>query len=222
MSHRQRGRPPAAWENGLARLMVCLGNVVYDEAGGVQTSGTLRIIQIAEQLAMAGHQKRLLNAGGILQYEIARWSGPSLPLPNQPPVRAGEPVLILHLYNEGIPRLLDRLGHTRISTWQGLKLLADDLSELAALARSGVFPDNLRAVWTETLLYPVLARFGFLSRPTPRSLRAVFVRIYLLGLITIYGKGRRTGRHGDHQSRARLGQAWIAVSDLSSARRHSR
>ena len=219
---RQHGKSPAAWEDGLARLVLRLGNVAYDESGRVQTSGTLRIIQMAERLAMVGHKKRLLKAGSILQYEIARWSGPNLPLPNQLPVCAGEQVLILHLDNESIPRLLDSLGHTRIITWQGLKLLADDLSELAALARLGAFPDNIRAVWAETLLYPVLARFGFSSRPTPRSLRAVFVRIYLLGLVATYGRGRRTEPSRGHQSRARLGQAWIALSDLDSACQLSR
>ena len=216
MRYRRPETRPSAWENCLVQGMLALGNVSYDVDGRARTAGTLRIVQLAERLATFGHEKQLVNPHGILQYEIARWSGRPLPLVGQPPLRRGEPFLMLHFNNAELSQAFGGLSNERAVAWQGVRMLRAELRMLAGRSSSGHLPEGVRAIWAETLLYPALARFGFSTRPSPRSLRTALVRVYLLGLTMIYSEGKLTRSSTSQQYRMRLGEAWITLSQLKS------
>ncbi|HVC30084.1 MAG TPA: hypothetical protein VND24_02780 [Steroidobacteraceae bacterium] len=98
-------------------------------------------------------------------------------------------------------------------TFQGVRIIEDELRALASLAASGALASSIRVVWTETVLFSMLARLGFSTRPALRSFRTPFVRLYLLGLLKLYGRDRPS-HVGGHPQRLRLGEAWISLEEL--------
>jgi hypothetical protein len=212
-------RAPTAWDDQLSRLVLALGRVARGPGRSLQAQGTLRIIQMAERLAARGRVKRAIRPGGLLQYEISPWHGRPLPLPEQPPVRSGEPIVLLHIPNAELAALANSLGDNRRMTWRGMHIIGGDIKALAALSATGALPASVRAVYAETLLYPMLARFGFTIRPAPRSLRAVFVRLYLLGLLALYSRDGMARLDGRQQEHLKLGDGWLALAELGRRRR---
>jgi hypothetical protein len=202
-------------EEAFAQLVLRFAGPARSD-GGRAAHGVLRVFVFAERLASLGHHKQPLYGGGVLSYEIERFTGRPLPLADQADIRAGEPVVVLHWQNQrGLTQLTRRSESRRAAIFQANELMKADLLSLAELARSGAFRSDVRAVWAETILYPLLARYGFETRVEPPSLRTKLLRIYFLGLFASYGLDglvrARRGRTGHFH----LGEAWIAIEDLS-------
>ena len=193
--------------------MLAFGGSERDGAGRIRGTGVLRVFQFAEGLAQRGHDKRAIRPGSTLRYEIGPFPGRILPLAGQRPVRRGEPVVILHWDNENVAALAGSFGHRQTMTFQGVRIIEDELRALASLAASGALASSIRVVWTETVLFSMLARVGFRTRSAPRSFRTPFLRLYLLGLLKLYGR-ERPSHAREHSPRLRLGEAWIGLDEL--------
>jgi hypothetical protein len=209
----RRAAEPGVWEQRLDRLVLGLGGSRRGADGTVHATGILRVFQFAERLAQCGHVKYPIRPGSILLYEIGPFPGVVLPLAGQPPVLHGEPVVILHWDNVNVGSLAGTFDHCQTMTFQGSRVIKQELAALAGLAAAGAIPADVRAVWTETVLFAMLARFRFRTRPAPRSWRTPFVRLYLLGLLKLYGRDRPS-RAREHSPRLRLGEAWISMDEL--------
>ncbi len=203
------------WEAAFARLVLRSARPARPESGR-RARGVLRVFVIAERLASLGHHKRPLQGGGVLSYEIERYSGRPLPLAGQPDIRAGEPVVVLHWQNQrGLARLTRRSESRRAAIFQAIELAKADLCSLAELARGGAFPSEVRAVWAETILYSLLAHYGFEARAAPPGLRTGLLRIYFLGLFASYGLDGLSRARRDRTGHFHLGEAWLSLDDLN-------
>ena len=83
----------------------------------------------------------------------------------------------------------------------------------AASTRAGAFPEDVRAAWGETIMYRTMARFGFATRPAPYTWRSAFIRLFQLGLVSIYSRDGLAYRDETYQ-RLRLGEVWIGLDQL--------
>lgn len=212
----RRPEPAWPWEQALNRIILALGHSARGRDGQLHGRGILRVFEFAERLAQHGHRKQLLRPGGILHYEIGPFPGQTLPLPSGPPVHKGEPIVILHWANQNVAALRESFQDRRTMTFQGSRVVRDELRLLVDLADGGGLPAGLRVVWTKTVMYPMLRRFGFSTRAAPQSLSTPFVRLYLLGLLSLYGTGVPDRIRGRPQH-LKLGEAWISLDVL---RRH--
>jgi hypothetical protein len=173
----------------------------------------LHIFRLAEQLLESGHPPIPVREGGIVRYEILPLPARTIPLPGQPPIRRGEPVIGLHFDNRMLAELAATLPDTQQLTWRLIRSGSADLRRLADLARSGTFPDGVRVLWAETVIYRALRRYGFTTRAAPRTLRTPFARLFMLGMLATYG-------HPEHLPQGRtlqhlqLGEAWMTLDDL--------
>ena len=221
----RRGAPaggPRDWEQGLARLILRLGHGRRRKATRLDTSGLLRIFRFAEVLASLGHAKRPLGPEGVLCYELAPYRGDPLPLPGQAPLARGERVVVLHWNGGRFSELTADFSGSRALSLRAWRIVAAGLHALSRLAASGALPPDVRAVWAETVLYAVLQRFGFSIRPAAAGPRTTFVRLYLLGLMAIYGHEGVARATGSRQDRYRLGVAWAPIDGLSERLQHGR
>jgi hypothetical protein len=174
----------------------------------------LHVFRLAERILEHGHHIRPLRAGGIVRYEIAPLPRGCLPLPSQPAVRAGEPIIILHFDNQSTAALAVTTQSRQAMAWAVWREASADLAVLAKMARTGELPPGVRVVWGETLIYRAMERARFTTRPAPPSLRTPFARLYLLGLIAIYGHDGVTLLENGRSRHFRLGEAWMSLEEL--------
>lgn len=210
----RRSGPQNGWDDRLLRLVLGNRRVPQAADGGARLPAMLRVFLLAERLAQRGHDKRSLVRPGLLQYEITPLPGAELPLPGQEPVRRGERVIMLHWDNVNIGAFAATISEKQQMTFQVSQAVKQELRMLAALARSGSLPGDVRAVWAETILYPVFRRYGFCTRPAPRTLRKRLERIYFLGLLAAYGADGLARAGGGRQHHLRLGEGWISLDTL--------
>jgi hypothetical protein len=172
----------------------------------------LHVFRLAERILEHGHHIRPLRAGGIVRYEIGPLPRGCLTQPSRPAVCAGEPVVILHFDNQSTVALAATTQSRQAMAWAVWRVASADLAVLAEMTRTGAIPPGVRAVWAETLIHPALARAGFTTRPAPPSLRTPFARLFLFGLLAIYGHDGllENGR----SRRFRLGEAWMGLEEL--------
>jgi hypothetical protein len=197
--------PVLPWEEKFAGLVLRCARLARAGSGRRRAGGVLRVFVLAERLASLGHRKLPLRAGNVLSFEIQPFPGRPLPLDGDADLTPGEQVARLNRRAEGRwPAII-----------QVNELAKADLRALADLARRQAFPREVRAVWAETILYPLLAHYGFHTRAAPRTLRTRLLRIYFLGLFAAYGLDglvrARRGRAGHFQ----LGEAWLSLKELN-------
>jgi hypothetical protein len=211
----ERSRPPVGrWEERFDRAVFAFGHVAAGPAGGGRARGILHIFGLVERLMEIGHTIRPLRAGGILRYEIARLPARTLPLADGTRVKRGQRVIVIHFDNRSIAAIAREVRGMHALTWRLVHEADGDLRELAALARSGALPPDVRAAWAEGLFARALARYGFRTRPAARTPRTPFARLFLLALLAIYareGLGRLESTRLRH---LRLEEAWIGLDAL--------
>lgn len=222
---RVRGAFGAWCEQALVKAVLSLGRTPWGISGQGRARGVLRVFLLAERIEHRRHPLHAIQPGGYVRYEIGRLPRGSLPLPSQPPVRAGERVLMLHFDNPTIVDLTSRARGSRSSVGPGShargagpswRLLRDGRAELATLAemvRQGAFPPDVRAAWAETIFASGIARLGFTAREQPPGLRTTLARLYYLGLIAIHGDGP-VGLRERRLRHMRLGELWMGLDEL--------
>jgi hypothetical protein len=211
-------------EQWLAQFVFAVGRLTSGPSGRGRARGILRIFYLAERVAawrrglrparpagMLGlHPAR---PSGMLRYEIAPLPARAFPLPGQPAVRHGERVVILHFDSRTFLAQAMAVPSAQARTWQLNRIAIRDLRALAAMARDGAFPEDVRAAWGETIIYKDLARWGFATRPAPYTWRSAFIRLFQLGLVSIYSRDGLAYRDETYQ-RLRLGEVWIGLDQL--------
>jgi hypothetical protein len=203
------------WEEAFIRLVLRFARSARTEDGRARAGGVLLIFLFAERLATLGHHKRALSAGGVLSYEIEPFSGRPLPLGAGQQLRPGEPVAILHWQNRhGLARLAEPAAGRHANSFRLAALARADLRSLADMARCGALSPDVRAVWAETILYPLLALYGFHTRSAAPGVRTRLLRIYFLGLLASYGLAGLAHARGGRPGHYELGEAWLSVDDL--------
>lgn len=199
-------------ERTLTRAVLSLGRSPWGTSGRGRARGVLHVFLLGERIMQRRHPLRPIQPNGYVYYEIAPLPRGCLPLPAQPPVCAGERVIILHFDNPTAVDLASKSGAPSPS-WRLLRDARAELATLANLAREGAFPSDIRAVWGESIFTPGVVRLGFTTRQAPPGIRTTFVRLFMLGLIAIYGDSPR-----DLQERRlrhmRLGEAWMGLDEL--------
>ena len=200
-------------EQWLTRFVFAVGRLTSGPSGRGRARGILRLFSLAERVAAWRHGLRPVRLGGMLRYEIAPLPGCAFPLPGQPAVRHGERVLILHFDSRTFLAQARAVPGTQTRTWQLSRIAIADLRALAAMARDGAFPQDVRAAWGETILYKDMARWGFTTRPAPYTWRSAFIRLFQLGLVSIYSRDGSAHRDETYQ-RLRLGEVWIELDEL--------
>ena len=200
-------------EQWLTRLVFAVGRLAWGPSGGGRARGILRIFSLAERVAAWRRGLCPVRPGGMLRYEIAPLPGRAFPLPGRPAIRHGERVLILHFDSRTFLAQAKAVPGTQTRTWRLSRIAIEDLRALAAMARDGAFPQDMRAAWGETITYRTIARFGFVTRPAPYTWRSAFIRLFQLGLVSIYSRDGSAHRDETYQ-RLRLGEAWIGLDEL--------
>jgi hypothetical protein len=200
-------------EQWLARFVFAVGHLTSGPSGRGRARGILRIFYLAERVAAWRRELRPIRPGGMLRYQIAPLPGRALPLPGQRAVRHGERVVILHFDSRTFLTQAVAVPGAQARTWRLSRIAITDLRALAAMARDGAFPKDVRAAWGETIMYRTMARFGFATRPAPYTWRSAFIRLFQLGLVSIYSRDELAHRDETYQ-RLHLGEVWIGLDEL--------
>jgi hypothetical protein len=200
-------------EQWLAQFVFAVGRLTSGPSGRGRARGILRLFSLAERMTAWRRALRLVRPGGMLRYEIAPLPGRALPLPGQPAVRHGERVVILHFDSRTFLAQAVAVPGAQARTWRLSRIAIEDLRTLAAMARDGAFPQDVRAAWGETIIYKDMARWGFATRPAPYTWRSAFIRLFQLGLVSIYSRDGLAYRDETYR-RLRLGEAWIGLDEL--------
>jgi hypothetical protein len=200
-------------EQWLAQFVFAVGRLASRPSGRGRARGILRIFSLAERAAAWRRGLRPMRPGGMLRYEIAPLPGRAFPLCGQPAVRHGERVVILHFDSRTFLSQAMAVPGTQTRTWRLSRIAIEDLRALAAMARDGAFPQDVRAAWGETIMYRTMARFGFATCPAPYTWRSAFLRLFQLGLVSIYSRDELAHRDKTYQ-RLRLGEVWIGLDLL--------
>jgi hypothetical protein len=200
-------------EQWLGQFVFAVGRLTSGPSGRGRARGILRIFSLAERAAAWRRGLRPIRPGGMLRYEIAPLPGRALPLPGQPAVRHGERVVILHFDSRTFLAQAMAVPVAQTRTWRLSRIAIADLRALAVMARAGAFPEDVRAAWGETLMYRTMARFGFATRPAPYTWRSAFIRLFQLGLVSIYSRDESAHRDATYQ-RLRLGEVWVGLDEL--------
>jgi len=217
---RSRGRYARArhafgdWcERTLVRGVLSLGRSPWGVAGYGRARGVLHVFLLGERIMQRRHSLRVLSPDGFIRYEIAPLPRGCLPLPARPPVYPGERVIIFHFDNKAMVGVVSSVPGGADPSGRLLNVARAELTVLAALARDGALPADVRAAWGETVLAAGMTRLGFVTRRAPATVRTAFVRLFLLGLIAIYGDGRPL-RQTRRLSHMYLGEIWMGLDDL--------
>jgi hypothetical protein len=201
------------WEQWLTRFVFAVGRLGSGPSGRGRARGILRLFYLAERVAAWRRGLRPVRPGGMLRYEIGPLPGRAFPLPGQPAVRHGERVLILHFDSRTFLAQSMAVPGTQARTWRLSRIASEDLRALAVMARAGAFPEDVRAAWGETIMYRTMVRFGFATRPAPYTWRSAFLRLFQLGLVSIYSRDELAHRDETYQ-RLRLGEVWTGLDEL--------
>jgi hypothetical protein len=174
----------------------------------------MHVFRLVERVLARSHTLSPLSSGGILRYEIAPLPVPAIWPRGGELIRRGAQCVILHFDNPTLTALSADEPDVRRLTWRLTRLCGQDLEVLARLARQGVIPDGIQAIWAETLVYQALRRYGFATRFAMPSLRTPFARLFMLAMLAIHGRPRHLAKGGRALDHLRLGEAWISIEAL--------
>ena len=195
-------------------LVLALGRTPWGRSGYGRPHGLMRLFAWIEKILLWGHHVAPLQPDGIIRYEVGPYPGRPLARTDGTVLRHGETAILLHWNNRVLASLeADSAADVQALTWQLAKRGARDLQRLADMVRDGTIPAGARTVWAETVHYHMLPRYGFTSRPAPRSFRTPWARLFMLCMLSIYS---RPGQLDDLRARERLrlGEGWMSVDDL--------
>lgn len=174
----------------------------------------MHIFRLVERILERRRPTRLVREGGITRFEIAPLPVREIVLRDGAVVQRGELCVGLHFDNPTLAALTADEPSVRRLTWRLTRIGGEDLEALAQLIRQGTIPAGIRVIWTETVFYQALQRFGFTLRPAEPSLRAPFARLFMLAMLAIYGRPRPLAQGGRALDHLRLGEAWLSIDDL--------
>jgi hypothetical protein len=203
----------AWWERALVRL-VLVTLTRRSAPGHGEARGILRLFQAIEHLFDRRNRVTSLGPGSLVRYELSPLPARDLPLDNGQTVPHGEQVLILHFDNHVIASLLQAAPSRSNVPWEMFKLARHDLVKLAALTQNGTIPSKVRVMWGESVVYPALPRVGFKTRLGNRRIRDGFERLYMLGLLAIYGEDTLERLEQGRLDNLRIGEAWMTIEEL--------
>lgn len=191
-----------------------LGRTPFGSSGNGHAHGLLRLFPWIEHLMARGRTIELIEPGSMLRCEIAPLPRGILPLAGRPPVRQGEPVIVIHFDNAVMTALGRSAGGEAALARMVVSRTRADLRALARRVERGEFPAGIRAIWAETLIYTAMELLGFHVRPAPPTLRAWGARLFLLALMAVYradGLDHLLSGRSQHYT---LGEAWMSVEEL--------
>lgn len=196
MSGRSR-RVPFLW--GLLRL---------GWARGGRAFGVLDVWIAWERLLARGQHIQPLREGGALRYSLRRHGGPAVMLVDGSVVRAGDPLVELHLDNRRFAELTAS-GRSPLTI---VRMLRQDLRRLAALVEQGDL-GAVRALHGITFVAAASPILGFEQRTLPHSVYRRLERFFLAGLVLLYHPhGWDAVRH--HRARW-PGEVWMSTAALT-------
>ncbi|HEX9067635.1 MAG TPA: hypothetical protein VF807_02615 [Ktedonobacterales bacterium] len=117
----------------------------------------------------------------LLLVRFTRYHGRPITLPDGVTITRGTLVGELHVQNKALARISGEQ-----STWDLLRMFAEDMRALAAWSEREDFPRGVDAFYGVTLLGRAAGRLGFTIRARPRSLYAVLDRFFMTGLLALY------------------------------------
>jgi hypothetical protein len=203
----------APWELRLERAVLALGRDPWGSSGGGRAYGLLRVFRLVEDILHWGHALHSLQAGGVLRYEVAP-ALHTLPLVGEPSIRRGARVIRLHFNNEALARLGAQSSGSHAVLWKFTRGVVADLNELADLVAQGMIPADVQGAYGESLFYHAFERYGFTTRPTPRTLRTPFARLFLVAILAIYGQHDVAHVSRAQPTRLHVGEAWMSTQTL--------
>ncbi len=180
--------------------------------GGYPAGRWRWIIGAADRLYVWASRTRPIPASrGALMVSFHRHRGPTLDLPGGPPVRRGDLVCEIHLWNR---RIVRREGSdAQRVTWGVIRDFRADLSALAAAMQAGTLP--WAPVYAASALAEAAPRFGFWVRPLPPGLR----RVALGAWQHLVRRAFRPGALSTEHPRV-AAESWMSAPEL--LRRYSR
>jgi hypothetical protein len=203
----------AWWERVLVRIVLVIGTRSTAPGHG-EAHGLLRLFQSIEGMFDRHNHVTSLAPGSLVRYQISPLPARDLALEDGQVVRHGEQVVILHFDNHVIASLLRSAASRSNVPWEMFKLARIDLVRLATLTQDGTIPLGVRVLWGESVVYPALVRVGFKTRPGHRRIRDGFERLYMLGLLAIYGEDTLMRLEQGRLDSLRVGEAWMSVTEL--------
>ena len=177
-----------------------------------QARGFLRFWPLWEHITQLIHPTRPIpNAtANIFHVRFMRWTGRPITLPDRTHIAKGDLIVELHINNHA---LAESMTHT--TSWRLLlRLMADDLSALAAWSQAPVFPPGVRAVYGFTLLSRAAPRLGFTARSRPYTIHTRLDRFFMMGLLALYNpRGTERLQQGTTYS-LYPEEVWMSSDDL--------
>jgi MFS family permease len=128
------------------------------------------------------HVKPLPHApNALLEVRFTRYRGKPMTLPGGEQIGKGDAIIELHFYNR---RLMQ--AASQVSSWQLMRMIAQDMYALAAWVPSTDFPAEPKAVFAVTLMSRGAPRLGFTLRDRPHTLYNWLDRFFMTGLLVLY------------------------------------
>jgi YkoP domain len=118
---------------------------------------------------------------GLLEIRVGPYQGKPLTLPDQTEIREGTIVAELHCNNKAILNLVRK---NEVSPFSACR---EDLRAMAAWARESEAGQRIEACFGVTILAQGAARLGFMVNDHPPRIRDRLDRIFMTGLLLIYG-----------------------------------
>lgn len=170
-----------------------LWRVLARDSGGGRARGALRVWDMWERLSewIWPVQPIPGSRAGLLRIRAARYRGPLMRLEDGTALRRGTAVVHLHLNNVLV-------AQTALDTpWELYHLALKDLRALASWVGQIPEPERPVALVAKTLLGHATHRLGFTCVPSRRTPYLPFFRLYVHGLMIMYGReGWRRMRRG--------------------------
>lgn len=149
---------------------------------------------------------------GLVSMHFGRYKGGALTLADGVHVRPGDPVGEIHV-NSRV--LVQALGPVRgPDKWPAVTIFRDELRTLARWVNRPDFPYELTAVYGVSILSRGALRLGFSVRRRDAGPMSWLDRIFLGGLLVLYGVEGRDRLGLGRTFREFPGEAWMSKEEL--------
>lgn len=176
-----------------------------------QARGFLRFWPLWEWLTLRvmPHQAIPNAPYHLFEVQFTHVDAKPITLPDGTHIKRRDPVVILHINNRVLSRIVDET-----TPWQQLRMMRDDLRALAQWVERGGFPDDIRAIYGYTLLGRAASRLGFTLRRRPSSIRTRLDRFFLMGIMVLYHPGGRERLQRGTTYDTEPVETWMSLGEL--------
>lgn len=176
-----------------------------------QARGFLRFWPLWEWLTLRvmPHQAIPNAPYHLFEVQFTHVDAKPITLPDGTHIKRRDPVVILHINNRVLSRVVDET-----TPWQQLRMMRDDLRALAQWVERGGFPDDIRAIYGYTLLGRAASRLGFTLRRRPSSIRTRLDRFFLMGIMVLYHPGGRERLQRGTTYDTEPVETWMSLGEL--------